>query len=102
MFFEKLVGYLEAYRIKINPYGPCVANNMVGGKQVTVCWHIEDLKTKSGQTRGVKDDPMARVRIWGYARVMRKETRISGNVAGLLVTRELMDINGRISKGSTQ
>ena len=44
LFYEKLVGDLEAYVFKINPYDPCVAKNMVGGKQLTVCLHIEDLK----------------------------------------------------------
>ena len=44
VFYEKLVGDLEAYWSRINPYNPCVANDMVGGKQLTVCWHMEDLK----------------------------------------------------------
>ena len=44
LFYEKLVGDLEAYGFRINPYDPCVAKNMVGGKQLTVCLHIEDLK----------------------------------------------------------
>ena len=29
---------------KINPYGPCVANKMVNGHQMTICWHVDDLK----------------------------------------------------------
>ena len=44
LFYEKLVGNLEAYRFRINPYDPCVANKMIGGKQLTVCWHVDDLK----------------------------------------------------------
>ena len=32
LFYEKLVGDMEAYGFRINPYDPCVANNMVGGK----------------------------------------------------------------------
>ena len=28
----------------INPYDPCVANKMVNGHQMTVCWHVDDLK----------------------------------------------------------
>ena len=34
---------MEAYGFIINPYDPCVANNMVVGKQLTVCWHVDDL-----------------------------------------------------------
>ena len=39
-----LVGDLEAYGFKRNPYEPCVANKMVGGKYLTVCWYMDDLK----------------------------------------------------------
>ena len=35
---------LEAYGFKINPYNPFVANKMIGGKQITVFWHMDDLK----------------------------------------------------------
>ena len=38
------MGDLEAYGFRINPYDPCVANKMIGGKQLTVCWHVGDLK----------------------------------------------------------
>ena len=44
LFYEKLVGYLEAYGFKINLYNPCVANKMIGRKQLAVCWHVDDLK----------------------------------------------------------
>ena len=45
LFYKKLVADLEAYGFKINPYNPCVANKMIGGKQLTVCWHLDNLKT---------------------------------------------------------
>ena len=28
----------------MNPYDPCVANKMVDGYQMTVVWHVDDLK----------------------------------------------------------
>ena len=28
----------------INPYYPCGANKMVKGHQMTICWHVDDLK----------------------------------------------------------
>ena len=43
MLYEKLVGYLEVYGFKINSYHLCVANKMVDEKQLTVCWHREDI-----------------------------------------------------------
>ena len=44
LFYEKLVGDLEVYGFKINSYDPCVVNKMIGGKQLTVCWHVDDQK----------------------------------------------------------
>jgi hypothetical protein len=38
------VANLEDDRFVINTYDPCVANKMVNGKQMTVCWHVDDLK----------------------------------------------------------
>ena len=29
---------------EINPYDPCVANKMINGSQMTVTWHVDDLK----------------------------------------------------------
>jgi hypothetical protein len=28
----------------VNPFDPCVANANINGKQMTVCWHVDDLK----------------------------------------------------------
>ena len=44
LLYEKLVRYLEAYGFRINTYDLCMANKMIGGKQLTVCWHVDDLK----------------------------------------------------------
>ena len=43
-FYNKLRKDLENVGFKINPYDPCVANKMVNGKQITVIWHVDDLK----------------------------------------------------------
>ena len=51
--YEKLVGDLEAYGFKINPYDPCVDNKMIGGNQLTVCWHIDNLKISCVDTNEV-------------------------------------------------
>ena len=42
--YDNLVGDLEAYGFSIYPYDLCVANKMIGGKHLTVCWHVDDLK----------------------------------------------------------
>jgi hypothetical protein len=44
LFYRKLRKELEAWGFTINPYDPCVANKTtVGGKQLTVVWHVDDL-----------------------------------------------------------
>jgi hypothetical protein len=43
-FYKKLKVDLEHYGFIINPYDPCVANAMINGKQMTVTWHVDDLK----------------------------------------------------------
>jgi hypothetical protein len=44
LFWEKLTSKLNEWGFTINPYDPCVANKMVNGKQITVVWHVDDLK----------------------------------------------------------
>ena len=35
---------MENMGFEINPYDLCVANKMVSGHQMTICWHVDDLK----------------------------------------------------------
>ena len=44
LFYKKLRGDLESAGFKINPYYPCMANKMVNGSQITIIWHVDDLK----------------------------------------------------------
>ena len=39
-----MVGDSESYGFKINTYNPCVANMDINGSQMTVVWHVDDLK----------------------------------------------------------
>ena len=39
-----MVGCLESHSFEINPYDPCVTNKTVVGKQLTITWHVENLK----------------------------------------------------------
>jgi hypothetical protein len=43
LFYRKLVADLASLGFEINPYDPCVANKMILGKQMTICWHVDDL-----------------------------------------------------------
>ncbi len=44
LFYQKFKADIEEYGFKLNPYDPCVANKMVNGKQLTITWHVDDLK----------------------------------------------------------
>ena len=44
LFYKRLIFDLEEMGFVINPHDPCVANMMVNGEQITVCWHVDDLK----------------------------------------------------------
>ena len=43
LFYKKLVKELKEMGFEINPYDPCVANKLVGEKQMTGRWHVDDL-----------------------------------------------------------
>ncbi len=43
LFYRKLVADLTSIGFDINPYDPCVANKMIDDKQMTICWHVDDL-----------------------------------------------------------
>jgi hypothetical protein len=53
LFWEKLSKTLVEWGFKINPYDQCVANKMVNGKQLTVGWHVDDLKISHVDTKVV-------------------------------------------------
>ena len=44
LFYKKLEKDLKEYGFELNPYDPCVANKMMDGNQMTVSWHVDDLK----------------------------------------------------------
>ena len=54
LFYKKLVGDLEAYGFRINPYDQCVDNNIIYGKQPKVFWHVDNLKISCVDANEVK------------------------------------------------
>ena len=44
LFYKRLRSYLDNMAFDINPYDPCVANKIVSAHQITICWHVDDLK----------------------------------------------------------
>ena len=44
LFYKRLRSDLEDMGFEVNPYDPCVTNKTVNGKQMTIRWHVDDLK----------------------------------------------------------
>ena len=45
LFYKKFRASIEKIGYVVNPYDPCVANKMINGKQHTISWHVDDLKS---------------------------------------------------------
>ena len=59
LFYNNIRGHLEGKGLKVNPYEPCVANKMVGGYQIIVCWHVDYLKVSH-----IEEDTIAHFCTW--------------------------------------
>jgi hypothetical protein len=44
LYFRKLTKSLMKIGLELNPYDPCVANKTIEGKQMTICFHMDDCK----------------------------------------------------------
>jgi hypothetical protein len=44
LYYRKFTKSLTDVGFEINPYDPCVANKMIEGKQMTICYHVDDCK----------------------------------------------------------
>ena len=44
LYYRKFTMSLCSQDFVMNPYDPCVFNKMIGGKQMTVCIHVDDCK----------------------------------------------------------
>ena len=44
LYYKKFVKSLLKHGFKLNPYDGCVANKVGKGKQITICFHVDDCK----------------------------------------------------------
>ena len=70
LFYRKLWTDLSRRGFVVNPYDPCVANMDVNGKQLTVCWHVDDLKMSH-------EDPAVLTSLIGWLKGIYGDLRIS-------------------------
>ena len=55
LYYRKFTKSLTGIGFELNPYDPCVANKMIDGKQMTICFHVDDCKLSHRKSR-VMDD----------------------------------------------
>jgi hypothetical protein len=51
LYYKKFRKDIESIGFEVNPYDICVANRKVSGKQQTVTWHVDDLKSSHVDSR---------------------------------------------------
>jgi hypothetical protein len=51
LYYRKFVKGLMDIDFVINPYDLCVANNMIKGEQMTICFHVDDCKLSHRKTK---------------------------------------------------
>ena len=55
LFYKKLRKDLESEKFEVNSYDPCVANKIINGNQMTVSWHVDDLKVSHKESKFVEE-----------------------------------------------
>jgi hypothetical protein len=51
LYYRSFVKSLTGVDFVINPYDPCVANKMIEGDHMTICFHVDDCKLSHHKTR---------------------------------------------------
>jgi hypothetical protein len=51
LYYRKFTKSLTEIGFELNPYDPCVANKMIEGKQMTICFHVDDCKLSHRQPK---------------------------------------------------
>jgi hypothetical protein len=55
LYYKKFVKSITKQGYKINPYDGCAANKMVKGKQITICFHVDDCKISHESSKVIDD-----------------------------------------------
>jgi hypothetical protein len=45
LYYKKLVKDIKSIGFILNPYDPCMTNQIIEGKQHTLTWHVDDIKS---------------------------------------------------------
>jgi len=73
LFYQRFRKDIEAKGFIINPYDRCVANKIINGSQMTVLWHVDDLKASHkdmevlenfvNYLRNIYDDEIGKIKV---------------------------------------
>ena len=55
LFWEKLSTKLKEWGFIMNRYDPCVTNKVINGTQMTVAWHVDDLKVSHKKLSAIQE-----------------------------------------------
>src|SRR5210317_1569613 len=55
LLYQRFRKDIEARGFIVNPYDRCVANKIVNGSQMTVLWHVDDLKASHKEMKVLED-----------------------------------------------
>ena len=55
LYYKKFRKDIEEIRFEVNPYDICVANRIIRGREQTVTWHVDDVKS-SHEDKKVNDE----------------------------------------------
>jgi hypothetical protein len=51
LYYWKFINSLMDIDFVINPYDPCIANKMIEGDQMTICFHVDECKLSHRKTK---------------------------------------------------
>ncbi len=55
LYYRKFTRSLRNQGYTMNPYDPCVWNKLIKGKQITICFHVNDCKVSHESTQVVNE-----------------------------------------------
>ena len=76
-FYEMLCTDLEKNGLKVDPYEACVANKIANGEQMTITWHVDDLKIFHKDRENQEIQKLLAQGIWQHGDwTLRKSARL--------------------------
>ncbi len=72
LYYKKFLKSLTKYSFKLNPYDRCVTNKIVKGKQITVCFHVDNCKISHKYATVIDDTLVGLLSMRVYSRMAQE------------------------------